>query len=84
MIDQSHNLKDPIEDLVQSTEAILLAYAQALLVDGGVPGDRLPRRPHRRAGPRHRRHRPVTRAPIRVLVEDARRWLAIGAERLVM
>jgi L-rhamnose isomerase len=40
MIDQSHNLKDPIEDLVQSTEAILLAYAQALLVDGGVPGDR--------------------------------------------
>jgi len=33
MIDQSHNLKDPIEDLIQSTEAILLAYAQALLVD---------------------------------------------------
>jgi L-rhamnose isomerase/sugar isomerase len=33
MIDQSHNLKDPVEDLIQSTEAILLAYAQALLVD---------------------------------------------------
>ena len=33
MIDQSHNLKDPLEDLIQSTEAILLAYAQALLVD---------------------------------------------------
>jgi L-rhamnose isomerase/sugar isomerase len=33
MIDQSHNLKDPIEDLIQSTEAVLLAYAQALLVD---------------------------------------------------
>ena len=107
MIDQSHNLKDPIEDLIQSTEAVLLAYAQALLVDretlraaqdgndpalaqeilqaafrtdvrpcrggsppqrrrpraaGGVPGHRLPRRPHRRAGPQHRRHRPVTRA----------------------
>lgn len=33
MIDQSHNLKDPLEDLVQSTEAVSLAYAQALLVD---------------------------------------------------
>ncbi len=33
MIDQSHNLKDPLEDLIQSTEAVSLAYAQALLVD---------------------------------------------------
>ncbi len=33
MIDASHNLKDPLEDLIQSLEAILLAYAQALLVD---------------------------------------------------
>lgn len=33
MIDQSHNLKDPIEDLIQSTEAVCIAYAQALLVD---------------------------------------------------
>ena len=33
MIDQSHNLKDPLEDLIQSTEALLLAYAQALVVD---------------------------------------------------
>jgi L-rhamnose isomerase / sugar isomerase len=33
MIDQSHNLKDPLEDLIQSTEALLLAYAQALAVD---------------------------------------------------
>ncbi|MGB3467586.1 MAG: sugar isomerase [Cyclobacteriaceae bacterium] len=33
MIDASHNLKDPIEDLLQSTEAILIAYAQALLLD---------------------------------------------------
>lgn len=33
MIDQSHNLKDPLEDLIQSTEAISIAYAQALLVD---------------------------------------------------
>lgn len=33
MIDASHNLKDPLEDLLQSVEAILLAYAQALVVD---------------------------------------------------
>jgi L-rhamnose isomerase / sugar isomerase len=33
MIDASHNLKDPLEDLLQSVEAILLSYAQALLVD---------------------------------------------------
>jgi len=33
MIDASHNLKDPIEDLLQSVQAIQLAYAQALIVD---------------------------------------------------
>lgn len=33
MIDASHNLKDPMEDLLQSVEAIQLAYAQALTVD---------------------------------------------------
>jgi len=33
MIDASHNIKDPLEDLLQSLEAILIAYAQALLVD---------------------------------------------------
>lgn len=33
MIDASHNLKDPLEDLMQSLEAIRIAYAQALLID---------------------------------------------------
>ncbi len=33
MIDASHNLKDPLEDLLQSVEAIMISYAQALLVD---------------------------------------------------
>ena len=33
MIDASHNVKDPLEDLLQSVEAIMLAYAQALSVD---------------------------------------------------
>lgn len=33
MIDASHNVKDPLDDLLQSVEAIMLSYAQALLVD---------------------------------------------------
>ena len=33
MIDASHNTKDPIEDLLQSVNGILSAYARALLVD---------------------------------------------------
>lgn len=33
MIDASHNIKDPLEDLIQSVEAIMDAYASALLVD---------------------------------------------------
>jgi L-rhamnose isomerase/sugar isomerase len=33
MIDASHNVKDPLEDLLQSVENILSAYAKALLVD---------------------------------------------------
>ena len=33
MIDASHNVKDPLEDLLQSVEAIKMAYAQALIID---------------------------------------------------
>jgi L-rhamnose isomerase/sugar isomerase len=33
MIDASHNVKDPLEDLIQSIEAIMISYTQALLVD---------------------------------------------------
>jgi len=33
MIDASHNVKDPLEDLLQSVESIMLAYAHALLLD---------------------------------------------------
>jgi L-rhamnose isomerase/sugar isomerase len=33
MIDASHNLKDPIEDLIQATDRIQCTIAQALLVD---------------------------------------------------
>ncbi|MEO6134144.1 MAG: TIM barrel protein [Ginsengibacter sp.] len=33
MIDASHNIKDPLEDLLQSVEAIMIAYAQSLILD---------------------------------------------------
>jgi L-rhamnose isomerase/sugar isomerase len=33
MIDQSHNLKDPMEDLLQTVDNLQRAYAKALLVD---------------------------------------------------
>ncbi len=33
MIDASHNVKDPLEDLLQSVEAIMLSYTHALLID---------------------------------------------------
>lgn len=33
MIDASHNVKDPLEDLMQALEAISIAYAKALIVD---------------------------------------------------
>lgn len=36
MIDASHNLKDPIEDLMQSIENILVALAKSLLIDKTV------------------------------------------------
>ena len=43
MIDASHNLKDPIEDLIQATDQIQCTIAQALLVDRAA----LRRRPGR-------------------------------------
>ncbi|REL24625.1 sugar isomerase [Rhodohalobacter sp. SW132] len=33
MIDASHNVKDPLEDLLQSVEAIQIAYARAQILD---------------------------------------------------
>ncbi|MDB5232437.1 MAG: sugar isomerase [Chitinophagaceae bacterium] len=39
MIDASHNVKDPLEDLLQSVEAIKIAYAQALLIDANELAD---------------------------------------------
>ena len=39
MIDQSNNLKDPLEDLMQATDAMQVALAQALCVDRAALSD---------------------------------------------
>lgn len=39
MIDQSHNVTDPIESMLSSAEAIASAYAKALIVDRGALRD---------------------------------------------
>jgi L-rhamnose isomerase/sugar isomerase len=39
MIDQSHNVTDPIESMLSSAEAIMCAYAKALVVDRGALRD---------------------------------------------
>ena len=39
MIDASHNLKDPLEDLIQATDQMQLTLAQALLVDRDALAD---------------------------------------------
>ena len=39
MLDQSHNVTDPIESLIQSATEVLRAYAQALLVDRAALAD---------------------------------------------
>ena len=39
MIDASHNLKDPLEDLIQATDQIQVTLAQALLVDRDALAD---------------------------------------------
>ena len=39
MIDASHNLKDPLEDLIQATDQIQVTLAQALLVDRAALAD---------------------------------------------
>ena len=33
MIDQSHNIKDPLEEMIQTCEELAAAYCRALLVD---------------------------------------------------
>ena len=83
MIDQSHNIKDPLEDLIQSTEAVAIAYAQALIVDRAALQEaqlettrRSPRSFSRlRSGPTSGRWWPK---PVCAMVEPSLRWRCIG------
>ncbi len=70
MIDASHNLKDPIEDLIQATDQIQVTIAQALLVDRDALTDAQDANdPARAAEVLHA----AFRADVRPLVAEARR-----------
>ncbi|MBA2317951.1 MAG: TIM barrel protein [Euzebyales bacterium] len=70
MLDQSANVKDPLEDLLQSTEAIHVALAQALLVDR--PGLAVAQRDNDPAMAEEVLHA-AFRSDVRPLVAEARR-----------
>ena len=70
MIDESHNLKDPLEDLIQATDALQVALAQALCVNRADLGEaQQGNDPARAAEVLHRGFR----TDVRPLVAEARR-----------
>jgi L-rhamnose isomerase/sugar isomerase len=70
MIDESHNLKDPLEDLIQATDALQVALAQALCVNRADLADaQAANDPARAAEVLHRGFR----TDVRPLVAEARR-----------
>ncbi|HMG40928.1 MAG TPA: TIM barrel protein [Acidimicrobiales bacterium] len=70
MIDESHNLKDPLEDLIQASDAIQHALAQALCLDRPSLRDAQEANdPARAAEVLHR----AWRTDVRPLVAEARR-----------
>jgi L-rhamnose isomerase/sugar isomerase len=70
MIDASHNLKDPLEDLIQATDQIQITIAQALLVDRAALNDAQDGNdPALAAEVLHRAYR----SDVRALVAEARR-----------
>jgi L-rhamnose isomerase/sugar isomerase len=70
MIDESHNLKDPLEDLIQATDSLQVALAQALCVNRDDLADaQSANDPARAAEVLHRGFR----TDVRPLVAEARR-----------
>jgi L-rhamnose isomerase/sugar isomerase len=70
MIDESHNLKDPLEDLIQATDTIQHTLALALCVDrDGLADAQQANDPARAAEVLHRAYR----TDVRPLVAEARR-----------
>ncbi len=77
MIDESHNLKDPIEDLIQATDAIQHTLAQAMCVRRDELADAQSENdPARAAEILHR----AFRTDVRPLVAQARRQNGAAAE----
>ncbi len=80
MIDASHNLKDPIEDLIQSTDQIQFTVAQSLLVDHDLLRDAQERNdPALAAEVLHAAYR----TDVRPLVAEARRRNRAALEPLM-
>jgi L-rhamnose isomerase / sugar isomerase len=79
MIDESHNLKDPLEDLIQATDALQVALAQALCVNRADLADaQQSNDPARAAEVLHRGFR----TDVRPLVAEARRRNGAALEPL--
>jgi L-rhamnose isomerase/sugar isomerase len=79
MIDESHNLKDPLEDLLQATDAIQVELAHALCVDRAALADaQSANDPARAAEVLHRAYR----TDVRPLVAEARRRNGAALEPL--
>jgi L-rhamnose isomerase/sugar isomerase len=80
MIDESHNLKDPLEDLIQATDAIQHTLAQALLVDRMALADAQQKNdPAAAAEALHAAYR----TDVRPLVAEARRRNGAAIDPLV-
>jgi L-rhamnose isomerase/sugar isomerase len=79
MVDESHNVKDPLEDLIQATDAIQVALAQALLVDTEALADaQLSNDVARSQALLHRAYR----TDVRPLVAEARHQLGAALDPL--
>lgn len=70
MIDASHNLKDPLEDLIQATDQVQVTLAQALLVDRDALADAQDANDPARAA---EALQAAYRSDVRPLVAEARR-----------
>jgi L-rhamnose isomerase / sugar isomerase len=79
MIDESHNLKDPLEDLIQATDALQVALAQALCVNRADLADA--QRANDAARAAEVLHRGF-RTDVRPLVAEARRRNAAALDPL--
>lgn len=79
MIDESHNVKDPVAEMIESVESIEVAYARALLVDYDALDEA--RRKSDATGA-ERILASAFRSDVRSLLEEARRQMGAAADPL--